>query len=461
MIWQISRLGWLLFEAHQKVTRAPNSTLNLDAQKAAHRLALRWAQHQSTKGETDMHRISRRSRNVAAIVGFALLCMASFQTYAANDASGQEACKTVLKPLVIQIEFPDTSRDISTDSVRKKFLDELDEYTREMSHNSVCIKGEITDKWYKLANPVANYWVPWQNQRVNKSNLRNLVIDSLNAVEQDRDVSKYDFVIIALGATIKEWGNNGVAAYPGMLGWNSDEILTTKSGRKVNRGIVVYASTVHLGHVFHDVAHVLGGVKDGNRVLPCLYDQGLQSKSTERAGGAARKARRDAQIHMGDWDPMSCNNCLQTPGPPGISSWTKLRLGWLEPSKIRVVNPGEKVQITLGPLEDASSQTMVIKIPVTDTTYYLVENRQHIGYDKYIPETGVLIMYADDKIVESRLGKGPVRLVNADPTVPHLESAAFDIDKNTSFADEQNGVRIKLLKKNGRSYDILVEHAPR
>jgi len=138
-----------------------------------------------------------------------------------------------------------------------------------------------------------------------------------------------------------------------------------------------------------------------------------------------------------------------------------LRLGWLEASKIRVVNSGEKVLVSLGPLEDTSSKTMVIKIPVTDTTYYLVENRQSIGHDQNLPETGVLIMYADDKIAESRHGQAPVRLVNANPTVPHLESAAFDIGKDTSFTDEHNGVRIKLIKKNGRSYDILVEHTPR
>jgi hypothetical protein len=214
--------------------------------------------------------------------------------------------------------------------------------------------------------------------------------------------------------------------------------------------------------VFHDVAHVLGGVKDGKRVLPCLYDQDLQGKSTALAGNrSAKDARRAAEIHMGSWDPMSCNNCVQRSAPPGVSSWTKLRLGWLEPSNIRVVNPGEKVQVTLGPLEDASSQTMVVKIPVTDTTYYLVENRQHIGHDKYLPETGVLIMYADDKVGESRHGQAQVRLINADQTVPHLEGAAFDIGKNDSFSDEQNGVRIKLLKKNERSYDILVEHTPR
>jgi len=399
--------------------------------------------------------------NAAAIAGLALLCVARVQSYAANDTNGQEACITVLRPLVIQIEFPGTRKNISTGAVRGKFLDQLDEYVREMSYNKVCIKGEITDKWYKLPSPISNYWVPWQNQQVNRSHVRNLVSDSLNAVDQDVDVSKYDFVIIALAATFKEWGNNGIAAYPGMLGWKSEESLFTRSGRKVNRGIVVYASTAQLGQVFHDVAHVLGGVKEGKRVLPCLYDQDMESLSTARDPASVSKAFRDTQIHMGAWDPMSCNLCNQTPGPPGISAWTKLRLGWLEASKIRVVNSGEKVLVSLGPLEDTSSKTMVIKIPVTDTTYYLVENRQSIGHDQNLPETGVLIMYADDKIAESRHGQAPVRLVNANPTVPHLESAAFDIGKDTSFTDEHNGVRIKLIKKNGRSYDILVEHTPR
>ncbi len=414
-----------------------------------------------------MHRIARTEfqpislRDVVVIMGIAIICMAGVQAYAASDTNEQAACATVLKPLVIKIEFPGTWQSISTKAVKEKFLDELDEYIREMSHNRVCIKGEITDKWYKLPNPIANYWVPWQNQRANKSNLRNLVSDSLDAVDQDIDVSKYDFVMLALGATFKEWGNNGVAAYPGMLGWKSDESLFTRSGRKVNRGIVVYASTVHLGHVFHDVAHVLGGVKDGKRVLPCLYDQDIQGKSTLRTGSGVFQAFTDSQIHMGGWDPMSCNNCMQRPGPPGITSWTKLRLGWLEPSRVRVVNSGEKTQVSLGPLEDPSSETMAIKIPVTDTTYYLLENRQHIGYDKNVPETGVLIMYADDKIAESRHGRSQVRLMNANPAVPHLESAAFDIGKNASFADEQNGVQIKLLKKIGKSYEILVEHAPR
>lgn len=406
-------------------------------------------------------RVARSSRkptgNTApSIAGIVLAGVLSFQSHAAG-ASGDAACGTVLKPLVIQVEFPGTSRSIDTQTVRKKYLDELDEYIREMSHDRVCIEGKITENWYQLPNPIANYWVPWQNQQADKAKLRSLVRDSLNAADEDYDVSKYDFVMIALGATFKEWGNNGLAAYPGMLGWVFDDMLYTKSRRKVNRGIAVYASTVHLGHIFHDVAHVLAGVKDGKRVLPCLYDQDMQGKSTLRTGSGVFDAFTDSQIHMGGWDPMSCNNCLQRPSPPGISSWTRLRLGWMDPARVRVVNAGEKVQITLGPLEDAASQTMAIKIPVSATSYYLIENRQHIGRDKYLPEAGILIMYADDTIGESRHGRGAVRLINADPTVARLESAAFDIGKNDSFTDEKNGVQIKLARKNGKSYDLLVE----
>lgn len=396
------------------------------------------------------------AKNIVFIVPLVLLCSVAFR---ASGASYEDTkpCATTLKPLVIQIEFPGTWKNISTDKVRTKFLDDLDVYIREMTQGSVCVKGEITAKWYKLPNPIANYWVPWQNQQANRSNLRNLVSDSLNAADQDVDVSKYDFVILALGANFREWGNNGLTAFPGMLGWKSDESLMTQSGRKVNQGIAVYASTVHLGHVFHDVAHILAGVKDGKRVLPCLYDQDLQGRSKERSGPGVSTAFRESQIHMGGWDPMSCNNCTQRPGPPGISSWTRLRLGWLDAAKVRVVKPGEKVQLTLGALGEATSQTQAIKIPVTDTTYYLVENRQHIGFDKNLPEAGVLIMFADDTIGESRHGRGPVRLINANPEVLYLESAAFDMDKLNSFEDEKNGVRVQLIKKNGNSYDILVE----
>lgn len=46
--------------------------------------------------------------------------------------------------------------------------------------------------------------------------------------------------------------------------------------------------------------------------------------------------------------------------------------------------------------------------------------------------------------------------MDADSSVPHLEGAAFDIGKRTSFLDEKNGVRIELKEKVVDSYRILV-----
>jgi hypothetical protein len=133
-----------------------------------------------------------------------------------------------------------------------------------------------------------------------------------------------------------------------------------------------------------------------------------------------------------------------------------MRLNWIDQSKIKVVKPGQKAELVLGPLEDGSSEVLVVKIPLSATTYYLIENRQPIGCDKYLPGSGVLIMYADDSIAECRHGRAPVKLVDADASIPHLEGAAFDIGKRDSFRDEKNKIAIQLKQKTGGSYKILI-----
>ena len=65
-------------------------------------------------------------------------------------------------------------------------------------------------------------------------------------------------------------------------------------------------------------------------------------------------------------------------------------------------------------------------------------------------------MFADDTIAECRHGKAPVKLVNADPSVPHLEGAAFDIGKKEMFQDEKHKIKIQLQEKIASSYKILV-----
>jgi hypothetical protein len=50
--------------------------------------------------------------------------------------------------------------------------------------------------------------------------------------------------------------------------------------------------------------------------------------------------------------------------------------------------------------------------------------------------------------------------VNADPSVPFLDGAAFDLGKNDTFSDPAHQIVIRLLRKAGNSYDISVRRNP-
>ena len=72
-----------------------------------------------------------------------------------------------------------------------------------------------------------------------------------------------------------------------------------------------------------------------------------------------------------------------------------------------------------------------------------------------------MILYADDTVAECRHGEAPLKIVDADPSVPQLEGAAFDIGegKRDTFTDEEHNITIKLLEKAGHSYEIFTTAA--
>jgi immune inhibitor A len=360
----------------------------------------------------------------------------------------------VEKGMILLMEFPDVKHDVTKNFVTERFFDRLNRYVQEMSYGKVSIGGQVTEKWYKMPDSISHYRISSRNLEVDKSRVRKLIDDVLDAVDREVDFSKYSFSAIFMGAKLQDYGMIGLCGYPGMLGWGSDAVLKTKSGQVVKGGVAIFSYQDHLGTLFHDVAHILGGVRDGKRMVPCLYDHDLQAKP-----GDMRETFIDSIINMGFWDPMSCHFYKRDMPPPEISSWTKMRLNWIDPSRVKVVKPGEKAEILLGPLEDKSSETLVIKIPISETAYYLIENRQPIGFDKNLPGSGVLIMVADDSIPECRRGKAPVKLIDADPKVPHLEGAAFDIRKKDSFDDEKNGIKIQLLERTGNVYKIRISRS--
>jgi hypothetical protein len=133
-----------------------------------------------------------------------------------------------------------------------------------------------------------------------------------------------------------------------------------------------------------------------------------------------------------------------------------MRLGWLEPKKIVKVDRGESKTLVIGPLSSGKSGVRVIKLPLTSTTYYLIENRQPVGPDQNIPSSGILIYYCDDEISECRHGTSPVKLMNADPSVPELRGAPFTHTGKREYQDKKQNVSIKVMDKIGENFRLWV-----
>jgi M6 family metalloprotease-like protein len=353
--------------------------------------------------------------------------------------------------LVILADFPGLSRSFTKEFAIERFR-KLEHYVQEMSYGKTCAVFDFTD-WHQLPEPISSYSISPANLKVDKSRVFKLIQDAIDAADDAYEFSRYDFLVLFMRARFEDYGMVGLCGYPGMLGWQQKLVFKTKRrGQIVPNGLAIYTASAHVGTLFHDIAHIWGGVVDGKRMVPCLYDHDLQEKHPTRATGW-----ENALINMGYWDPMSCHFYQPRLPPPGLSSWTKLRLGWLPSEKVRTIDPAMPTEVLLGPLEDGDSATLAIRIPLTASRYLLIENRQPIGdYDRVLPKHGVLIMKADDDVRECRYGKSPVRLVDANPKEKALLGAAFDLPEQSQFIDPEFNIKIQLMEKVGSSYRIRV-----
>jgi hypothetical protein len=154
---------------------------------------------------------------------------------------------------------------------------------------------------------------------------------------------------------------------------------------------------------------------------------------------------------------MSSHYIRKDSPPPGTTSFTKIRLGWITPDQVVFVRPGEERGAFLSPLA-TGGEILVIKIPLPGDTYYLVENRQAVGYDKVQPDVGVLILKVNPSAVE---GTGTVQVMDADPGSANLSHATFRLDQpgRELFVDRQNNVAIVPLWSQGKTLGVLVTTA--
>jgi len=138
--------------------------------------------------------------------------------------------------------------------------------------------------------------------------------------------------------------------------------------------------------------------------------------------------------------------------PPGLTSFTKIRLGWIATEQVRFVKPGETAVAFLSPLS-AGGETLTVKIPLSWGNYYLIENRQPVGFDRALPDSGILISKVNPDAPE---GYGTVKIMDANPASAHFRQATFRLDDEGRSLFKDDEVAVVPLWKDGERLGVLV-----
>lgn len=160
----------------------------------------------------------------------------------------------------------------------------------------------------------------------------------------------------------------------------------------------VPGAPAEIGVFAHEFGHALG--------LPDLYD-------TSVLGGALN-------VGPGNWSLMSTGSYggdNRTPNTPtGLGAWPMAYLRWSE-----TVRPSADTLLTLRSLAAGGPVVEMWFQGESNPEHFLIENRQRIGFDRYLPDSGLIIYQVDDAEIGARLGANRVNY-GFDPALRLIES---------------------------------------
>jgi len=323
--------------------------------------------------------------------------------------------------IVLCVEFTNLNHTKTKSEISDVVFNRVNQYYREVSYNKIFLTGGVS-RWYQMNKTVGAYGRD-SALNIDDSNSDGspdtwmLIQEAIDAADPEIDFSQYSYLIVLHAGPGQETSGNSndiwSCAY--LMGiW-----FRTRDGVSFSKAMIVTeiesqgADTV--GVIAHEFGHLLG--------LPDLYDPYRRSDYVGRWG----------LMGKGLW-----NGNPPSSSPSHMLAWEKIKLGWISESQVAVVPGGVIRNVTLSPFE-LNGTTLVVKVPITDRTYYLLELRQRIGFDVGLPDSGLLVTYVDGEVS----GPGSIRIVDANPLTATLDDATFKPGR--TFSDLTNKIFVSIL----------------
>lgn len=373
------------------------------------------------------------------------------------------------------LAHPPSAYDSLLFSVGTQPTGSLRDYFREVSRGLFDIDGVVT-RWYMAPHPYGYYTAGDFGLGSPPNNAQQMALDATVIADADLDFQLFDsdgpdqipnsgdddgFVdgifVVHAGPGAEETGspddiashkfefeNVYVSPGPGAI---RASIYTTEAEKWA--GLAPHTAPNQLnsiGTFCHEFGHVLG--------LPDLYDTSEVPTATEG---------------IGEWDLMGSGNFCHALGeslgtsPSHLSAWSKITLGWITPQQPTV----DQLGVSLTPVESGGPVYRLWTDGDNVGEYFLIENRQPIGFDEGLVRLSVeieglqahgLVIYHID---ESALGNNNAaqkqvdveEAGGAESVSGPLGAQNLDLHRGMTASSSACGAAVSVTGNRGDRYD--------
>ena len=264
----------------------------------------------------------------------------------------------------------------STESVTDIYLDN--------SYGDFLITGQVVG-WYRMPHPYSYYCngdgiegtADDYGLGDYPQNAQGLAEDAVDAA--DPDVDYHDFLndrwavdgvfVIHAGTGAEQTGDaDDIWSHQSSIYHDTDDGVTVRS-YTTEPELRVDGGMTDVGVFAHEFGHILG--------LPDLYDTDLSSDGVGRW----------SLMSIGMWNGGGAH-------PSDFDAWSKVQLGFVEPTVITV----EGDSLVLPPVETEGVVYKLHTDAMGDQEYFLLENRQPLHNDAWLPGSGMLVWHVDEAV---------------------------------------------------------------
>jgi immune inhibitor A len=285
-----------------------------------------------------------------------------------------------VRVIVVLVDFTDKHMTQTLSHFRDLFFSvgalptkSVREYFSDVTNGLIDLQGDVVGP-FRLPLTLAQYAHGAAGIGNALPNAQTMARDAVTASNPSVNFAPYDndgngfvdaFIVIHAGAGGEQTGNSGDI-------WSHKWVLD--GGAKSVDGTKIFAyltvpEDCKIGVCSHELGHLLFG-------FPDLYDTDNSSEG------------------IGNWCLMaggSWGGAVPGETPVHPSAWCKVNQGW-----VSVDNRTTNAVVSIQDVKDSNTVYRLWKDGSPGNEYFLVENRQKVGFDASLPSAGLLIWHIDE-----------------------------------------------------------------